>query len=207
VKHRERVVKGEIASEHLVQLFDEAQSRATAVSKFLYTGWKAGASLMIVSRPSQWLSISKRLEARGCPVTKAIAEGRLSVLDAETTLASFMVDGRPDEALFQATVGTAVERVCEQHELRYVYGEMVDILAGDGQLDAAQQLEALWNTLGTRHSFKLLCGYTSAHFADPGAAAALKEICALHTNKSAPSRDLLGRWLLSERRPRFHLEH
>ena len=204
--HREHVFKGEIASEHLVQLFDEPESRAEGVAEFLYTGWQSASTLLVVARPSHWAFIATRLEARGCPVAQTIADGRLIVLDAATTLASCMVDGQPDSVRFQETIGAAVARICEKHELPYVYGEMVDILAGEGQLDAAQQLEALWNTLGSQRSFTLLCGYSSAHFTDPQAAAALKHVCELHSEASAPSNDLLARWLLSERRPRFHVD-
>ena len=39
--HRERVLRGEVASEHLVQLFDEPDSRVEAAAAFLYRGWLA----------------------------------------------------------------------------------------------------------------------------------------------------------------------
>jgi hypothetical protein len=40
-----------------------------------------------------------------------------------------------------------------------VFGEMVDLLCRRGDGLAADELEALWNELGTRRHFTLLCGY------------------------------------------------
>lgn len=52
MNHRERVLCGDIASEHLVQLFDEMESRVEGVASFLRRGWRAGAPLLVVARPN-----------------------------------------------------------------------------------------------------------------------------------------------------------
>ena len=137
---------------------------------------------------------------------EATAAGRLVALDAATTLASFSQNGLPRADLFQEHVGALVRRLAAENPagLR-VYGEMVDILATQADYAAAEQLEALWNELGAECRFALLCGYTSANFADPRTASALQAICRSHTHTSAKPTDLLGAWLLSGRQPRFHL--
>jgi hypothetical protein len=201
--HRERVLRGGMASEHLVQLFDEPDSRVEAVAAFLYRGWLAGAPLLVVARPINWALIEARLEVMGCPVADTIAAGRLVALDAATTLASFLKAGRPDDQLFQEQVGTVVSRLSKLGRLN-VYGEMVDILAEQGRLDAAHELEILWNRLAARESFTLLCAYASAHFGDARDAEALHRICRAHTGVHADAGDLLGTWLLNDRRSRYH---
>jgi hypothetical protein len=40
-----------------------------------------------------------------------------------------------------------------------IYGEMVGILADEGHSQAVIELERLWNALGKRLSFTLMCGY------------------------------------------------
>jgi hypothetical protein len=40
------------------------------------------------------------------------------------------------------------------------YGEMVDILWREGKIDAAIELEQLWNELASKYSFTLLCTYS-----------------------------------------------
>jgi hypothetical protein len=201
--HRERVRRGDGASEHLVQLFDEPDSRVEAVAAFLYRGWLAGAPLLVVARPINWALIEARLEVMGCPVADTIAAGRLVALDAATTLASFLEAGGPDDQLFQEQVGTVVSRLSKLGRLN-VYGEMVDILAEQGRLDAAHELEILWNRLAAAESFTLLCGYASAHFGDARDAEALHRICRAHTGVHADAGDLLGTWLLNDRRARYH---
>jgi hypothetical protein len=204
VTHRERVLHGDVASEHLVQLFDEPDSRAEAVAGFLYQGWRAGAPLLVVAQPHNLTMIKVRLEAKGCPVAQTIADGRLIALDAATTLASFLED-RPNPALFEAQVGTLVSRLSKLGRL-HVYGEMVDILAEQGRYDTAHELETLWNQLAARESFTLLCGYASAHFGDARDAEALHRICRAHTGVHADDRDLLGTWLLNDRQSRYHTQ-
>jgi hypothetical protein len=201
--HSKRVLRGDVASEHLVQLFDEPDSRVEAVAAFLYRGWLAGAPLLVVARPINWALIEARLEVMGCPVADTIAAGRLVALDAATTLASFLEAGGPDDQLFQEQVGPVVSRLSKHGRLN-VYGEMVDILAEQGRLDAAHELEILWNRLAATESFTLLCGYASAHFGDARDAEALHRICRAHTGVHADAGDLLGTWLLNDRRSRYH---
>jgi hypothetical protein len=201
--HRERVLRGDVASEHLVQLFDEPDSRVEGVAAFLYRGWFAGSPMVVVARPINWALIEARLEAMGCPVADTIAAGRLVVLDAATTLASFLGDEGPSARLFQEHVGTIVSRLSKLGRL-YAYGEMVDILAEQGRFDAAHELEMLWNGLAAKESFTLLCGYASAHFGDARDAEALHRICRAHTRAHAADGDLLGTWLLNDRRSRYH---
>jgi hypothetical protein len=200
--HRERVLHGTVASEHLVQLFDEPETRIEAVAQFLFHGWRAGSPLLVVARAANWAPIAARLEALGCPVAATVAEGRLVALDAATTLASFLRD-EPDAALFEEHVSGLVSRLGKTGRL-YAYGEMVDILAEQGRLDSAQALEMLWNDLAARESFTLLCGYASAHFGDVRDAQALHRICRSHTRVASDPTDLLATWLLNDRQPHYH---
>src|SRR4030095_15296787 len=116
--------------------------------------------------------------------------------DAQTALDRFIIGDRPDAKRFDETIGAAVRRICALGRPR-IYGEMVDILAGRGLLDAAYELEILWNELAARESFHLLCGYTSAHFRDPRDASALYRICRAHSSVQAGASDILGSWLLA----------
>jgi hypothetical protein len=201
--HCERVLHGKVASEHLVQLFDEPETRIEAVAQFLFHGWKLGGPLLVVARASNWALISARLEALGCTVAATVAEGRLVVLDAAITLASFLRD-EPDVALFEEHVGGLVSRLGQTGRL-YAYGEMVDILAEQGRLDSAHALEMLWNDLAVRESFTLLCGYASAHFGDVRDAQALHRICRSHTHVASDPTDLLATWLINDRQSHYQI--
>jgi hypothetical protein len=207
VSQRERAVRGNVSGEHVVQLFDETESLVASVAAYLRQGWKRGDNLLIVARPAHWALTSGELEATGCPVVDLIASGRLVALDAATTMATFIVNDDPHEERFSGTVGDLVRRLAEQPGTGLtIYGEMVDILAAQGNFNAAERLEALWNGLSTRHSFRLLCGYSAVHFGDERNTPHLNAICAAHTGSSARATDLLASWLLANRRSRFHIE-
>ncbi len=161
---------------------------------------------MVIARAANWTPTAAELTAKGCPVEEITAAGRLIVLDAPTTLASFLVNGEPDRKKFDEQVGALVHRLCRESSAGVTaYGEMVDILAGQGNFIAAERLETLWNNLSTECSFRLLCGYSSAHFGDARTAQHLDRICAQHTHAGASETDLLASWLLADRRSKFHI--
>ena len=194
---RERIVRGDTATEHIVQLFDTVDSLANVVSAFLNDGWTAGDHLLVVARPAHWTRAADRLERRGCPVAQAIRDGRLTVLDAATTLARITRNGSVDRQLFVDQIGSLIGRlVAESSASVRIYGEMVELLAEEGDLRGAQQLEELWNDLSERQSFTLLCGYSAAHFTDSRAKPALHAICGAHSRVQTNTSDMLGNWLV-----------
>ena len=205
--HRERLVRGRVVSEHLIHLFDEPRSLVDTVSTYLFDAWQRGDAMLVAIRPGNWALTSTELEARGCPVAEIIASGRLVVLDAATTLATFLINGTPDRERFVEHVGAVVRRLCGDESPcgLSVYGEMVDLLASQENFIAAERLEALWNDLATHYSFRLLCGYSSPHFGDERTTRHLDRLCGEHTDSGAVSTDLLASWLLAERRSKFHL--
>jgi hypothetical protein len=194
-----RVLSGALptsTSEHAVQLFDMLETLSDAISTFLAAGYAKGDNLLVVAKPRHWAAISARLESRGCSVHTAIERGKLVVLDAAATLGQIERGGFPDRRLFDCVLGAAVRRLASTASLR-IYGEMVEVLAEKGDLGAALFLEELWNELATDHSFNLVCGYSSAHFAAPATEEALRRICRGHTRINKQSDDPLGAWLLA----------
>jgi hypothetical protein len=185
------------ATEHIVQLFDTPDSLANVVSAFLNEGWQRDDHLLVVARPGHWTRISDRLERRGCPVAQATRIGRLTILDAATTLARITRYGVVDRHLFMEQIGGLVgQLVAETSAGVRIYGEMVELLAEEGDMRGAQQLEGLWNELSERQRFTLLCGYSAAHFADSRSLPALHAICGAHSRVQTNTSDLLGNWLV-----------
>ena len=196
-----RVVRRAVAHEHILQLFDTPESLGNVVSAFLHEGWENGEHLLVVAKPRHWTRVSDRLARRGCSESEAIEQGRLTVLDANATLPGFMRGQTIDPALFLSTIGALVARLASSSRggLR-VYGELVELLAEEGNFAAARELEHLWNTLREQHRFTLLCGYSAAHFAGFGMAPALRAICDCHTRVQRNASDMLGSWLLTDER-------
>ena len=195
--HRQRVVRGKIASEHIVQLFDVIDSLATGVATFLSQGLAQDGDCLVVARPQNLELIEQELTAAGFDPAALKAGGRFTVLDARTTLGRFMRGGAPDAALFESHIGDLVRRLAAGSEGQlHVYGEMVDILAEEGSFEALEELEGLWNELAATESFTLLCGYASSHFAAPKGGERLRTICHHHTRVHRNNEDLLANWLI-----------
>lgn len=188
------------AASHLVQLFDSDESLADAVSAFLYEGFRRSETLVVVMDEQRWYAVAMRLSARGLPIDEAMTSGQLTVRDAVSTLKLFMRFGRPDRDLFDDTMGDLIRGLTARGAPLRVYGEMVNVLAAQGDYRGAEELEELWNDLGRDTSFRLFCGYASAHFGDPRSASALARICSSHSHVLSSPQDVLGAFLLRAHR-------
>jgi len=190
-------------SSHILQLFDTDESMAHCVATFLADGDAQQQTLVVIATQAHWDAVTEALHATTFRPRQAIAAGRLAVFDADDLLSRFMRRGEPDPVLFAQTVGALVARVSSESgpNLR-MYGEMVELLARDGNYVGACHLEQLWNELGAAHPFTLLCGYSAAHFAAPGAGSMLTAICGHHSKVVSHGRDPLGHFLLTAEKAR-----
>jgi hypothetical protein len=199
VTRSEKVVHGRIASEHIVQFFDSRESLANSVAAFLAEGCRQAERLLVVAKAENWLAIAASLRAG----RHALSDGNdtsLTLIDADAALAQFMRHGLPDSMLFHRTVGALVQKLADASVGLRIYGEMVELLAEEGNFHAAQRLEELWNELAVRHSFVLLCGYSSAHFATRETREALIGICSTHSHVHRLHTDPTAEWLLDDER-------
>src|SRR4051812_48912852 len=92
--------------EHLVQLYGEDDQLLTGhVVRYLLEGLNRGDGLLVIATPQHREAIVRRLGEEGAGAAAAIDRGQLVLLDASETLDRFMVDGEPDWARFEETVG------------------------------------------------------------------------------------------------------
>jgi hypothetical protein len=183
--------------QHVLRLFDTADSVAGTVATFLCGGWDVGDWMLVVIRMRNWSAVERRLRRRGFPVESAIENGRLIVLDAAMTRLAIMSGELPDRQWFFSTLGRLVNRLwtVSGGHLR-IYGEHAELLAEEGNFEGAHVLEQLWEEIRGRYACTVLCGYSAAHFADAANADALRRICRSHSDVRCESADILGRWLL-----------
>jgi hypothetical protein len=203
VTQETRRAAGRVAAhDHILQLFDTPDSLGNVVSAFLNEGWEAQEHLLVIAKPRHWTRIADRLARRGCSESDALEQGRLTVLDVNAVLPGILHGRDVDAPAFRATVGALVARLAHRstrNGLR-IYGEIVEVLAEEGNYESAREVERLWNELREQHEFTLLCGYSAAHFAGAGGAPALRAICDHHTRVQRNASDLLGSWLLNDER-------
>jgi hypothetical protein len=183
--------------DHIVRLFDDDVSRADAVAAFVLEGEARDERVLLAITDDHWELVSNRLASANYPLAARLADGRLTVLDAATTLRGLVRCERPEPAAFDDLVGARVRQLTSEGPLR-VYGELVDLLVAEGNFQGTFALERLWNDLTRQHPCRLLCGYWSVHFGDPRSREALQRICAAHSDVHCRPEDELGAWLLRE---------
>lgn len=139
---------------HVVQFYGGAFP-VEAVAGFLREGLQAGEVGIVIATPAHTAAVQARLGSTG----------RCLFLDADETMARFMVHGRPDRTRFMDTVGDLVAQAAQMGNGRVrAFGEMVVLLCETGEPEAAHDLEQLWNELGRKQSLKLLCSYPLGAF-------------------------------------------
>lgn len=170
------------ARDHMVQVYQDRDFLIDAVSLYVCAGLRAGEAAIVIVRPEHRNRLVDALAREGVHPSPA-----LKVLDADATLAAFMVDGIPEWTAFHKLIGGAIAEMRLQYPGVRAYGEMVDILWQRGDKPAAIRLEEFWNEIGKLQTFSLLCAYAM----DPlrgDTYAGLESICRCHTHL-IPARD------------------
>lgn len=169
---------------HDVQFYRTEAQLTAAVVRFLATGVRVGQPIIVVATEAHRRDFARGLRVAGLDMDEVFG-GRVGIwLDARETLASFMVGLLPDRELFIATVGSVFERLLNKRHYLVVraYGEMVDLLWSDGNLEGAIRLEELWNELADQYKYSLLCGYSVDHFLHEAGVDDIRLVCERHTH-------------------------
>ncbi len=175
--------------DHSVHFYESEALLANTVADFLASGLASGQRVVMIASEAHAPEIASRLVSKGIDIDGAQRSGQFLTMDAETTLSGFMMDGVPDEHLFDATVGALIQQQLQRAcggGLR-AYGEMVDLLWKRGERDAAIRLEEYWHRLAAQHPFALLCAYSMGNFYDEtGTGPSVDDVCRTHTYIAAP---------------------
>ena len=174
------------ANPHSVLFYEEdpflLDSLTTLIGKVLV----AGDVAYVVATPAHREGLAQRLKARGLDLEAIAASGRYCALDAAETLAGFMVQGEPNELLFNSFMGyilSSIHPTAEGKQPHCVFfGEMVALLCAEGNFDAALKLEQIWNDRARTNAFHLHCAYPIKCFSQDGHSQAFLNICAEHSH-------------------------
>jgi DcmR-like sensory protein len=172
------------AEEHFVQLYGKDDRRLIRnVSRYLSEGLRRGDGLLVIATAEHRGSMVRQLAGERT-YTRAILEGRLVFLDAEATLARFMVDGEPDQARFERIIDEALAGVRARavHSGIRAYGEMVGVLWKASQFSAAVRLEELWNELLHSSDLSLFCAYPIDVFSPEFQSESVDALLCAHTH-------------------------
>lgn len=167
---------------HFCQLHKDSEGLAESVGEFVAAGLKRGERIILIAVPDHVDLLLKHLAAADWNTEAFQASGQLTILDAAATLERFMRNGVPDWNLFKRTISSVLNRRASARTAgTRAYGEMVNVLWHEGNVQGAIRLEEYWNELAREHSFSLLCCYLMDGTADESYHGPLHEIGRTHS--------------------------
>ena len=165
---------------HAVHFYEHDAQLAENVGSLLARALEDEAVVIVIATEAHRQAFEAALAAAGIDVAQATETGTLVELDAASTLARFMHEGRIDAQGFDHVIGTLMREVARTGKPICAYGEMVGLLWDAGDVLSAIDLEKRWNELGREVEFSLHCGYHSESASAPEHEEALAEVCRLH---------------------------
>jgi hypothetical protein len=168
---------------HSVLFYRDDETVRERVATYVTSALRAGRPALVIARPAlanELMIEVHRQHIQGMPF--GARRGRLVTMDAERTLSSFSIEGRPDPSLFREIIGEALASLGGTSDSPVAaYGEMVGVLCERGQYADAILLENMWNELLADAHASLYCGYPRRLFVFPAAQPFLEAIRAAHT--------------------------
>lgn len=180
-KASNHVFWGEIAPcEHVVQIYQSDDAFLELLNSYVCGGIDSGDSVVVIATASHLNLLNESLVKGGLDLIKLQTRNQYIPLDADETLSQFMVNGWPDENLFNHVVSDIIVKAKGSGRQVRAFGEMVAILWARGQVGATVRLEHLWNKFCESEAFCLFCAYPQSGFTQD-AAESVMHICGAHS--------------------------
>jgi len=148
---------------HGVAFYSDERQFSDGVGEFLRLALTSGRAAIVIATEAHRQALLRRLLEYGVDVSSAIESGKYIALDAATTLATFMVNGMPDPSRFVTRFGDLAMNIAKPENIRHrgisLFGEGVQLLWEQGNLDAVLQVEHLCQRVTSRYDIEILCGY------------------------------------------------
>ena len=129
-----------------------------------------GKSVILIATELHREGIIRRLEADGVDLTAAIERGNYLSMDAHQAVKLLMDRDVPDPARCEELICDLVTKAAKAakcpHPKVAICGECAPQLLAEGNVEAAIQLEHVWNKKTTSYCADTLCGYLSNAFRD-----------------------------------------
>jgi hypothetical protein len=165
---------------HVVQFYGHEEELTDRVAGYLLAALQRDGVAVVIATAAHRRAFEARLRQAGVDLAAAARSGSYLALDASDTVRALMPGGRLDRDAFDRVVGGLIRRAAQQGRPVRAYGEMVTLLWEAGLVNAAVQLEEMWEALGLRHAFSLFCSYPASSVNGDGHLEAFAEVCRLH---------------------------
>jgi len=180
----ERIAQGDSLASHrhdLVFCSSDALLVA-AFSRFVGGALDRGNAVIVLLTDAHERSLKRTLQASQVDLALAIRQQRYVSVSINELLAKVMVNRCPDPARFLNAAEELLNEVARhagQHAKVVACGECSPTVWADGKVEAAIQLEQLWDDIAKSRQMDILCAYPLA--ARDESVAAVRRLCAEHT--------------------------
>jgi len=175
----------ETPKHHEVQFYSDDTALLERVVPFVAAALKSGDAAIIIATPSHRENIAQRLQWEGFDFDAAIKAGIFVAVDAAGAVAKYMLHDMPKSDRLLNLMGGLIEEAMKatkkEHPRVAIFGEGVSLLWEEGKVDAAIQVEQMWNQLTATYEIDTLCGYKMSGTYGNEDAHDIKEICAAHS--------------------------
>lgn len=177
---------GELAPcDHCVQIYENDKDFLDSLQSFVAAGLRQHDAVILIATSSHLDALRARLVRDGFDVAGAVARDQYIALDARETLDKFMVNGWPDEDLFEELITGILDRARSRHGKVRAFGEMVALMWAEGHCGATVHLEHMWTRLCSKEKFSLFCAYPTAGLTKDSVKS-LSEVCEAHNKVYQP---------------------
>jgi hypothetical protein len=149
---------------HFVQFYESDTFLVHSIADYVSSGLKAGETCIVAATDKHLKMLESVLSQDESLDGLRDTDGFITV-DAREALSGIMSGDMPDEHRFRDLVEPLLIKASKRGGGIRIFGELVQILADDGNSEASLQLEALWNRLRTDYEFALYCAYSTKRFA------------------------------------------
>jgi CheY-like chemotaxis protein len=168
---------------HDVLFYSSDAVFVAAFNRYIVGALSEGSAVIVLASEEHAESLHRSLGASNVDLGRAIEQGRYIPLNISEVLAKVTVNGWPDPMRFLSAAGDAINEAAARavdHSRIAACGECAPTLWAQGHLEAAIQVERLWDEFIVRKEHvDTLCAYPmAAHQQEPWA---VRSLCAEHT--------------------------
>lgn len=160
------------APNHVVQFYGDDEELAAGVVPYLAEAIDAGGLAVVIATEAH-----RRIFAAQLPE----ANDKLILLDAGEAMNTLLLDDRVARHRFDKLIGELVREAVADGRQVHAYGEIVAVMWAEGHVNAALELEGLWNELGQELEFSLYCAYPTATVTAGADLDTVESVCRQHS--------------------------
>lgn len=170
---------------HKVVFYPDDPSFARGFADFAKAAISAARDVVIVATASHRADIRRFLVEDGVDVDRAVQVGTFFEADAHELLSSMIVNDMPERTrveTFAANMLAKRAKVQNGTDARVaVCGELAPTLLANGNVEAAIQVEHIFNNFAKAQKVDVLCGYIGREFSGDERKQIFERICAEHS--------------------------